>query len=222
MRRLLLATSALMSASFALPAYAQDAEEAASPDDTIFVTARKREENLIDVPLPVSVATAAQLQRDQVYNYNDLQRITPALEVSQTAGGESNGGGRLRGLGTGVFNPSVQSSVALVVDQAPVGNMAFPLLYDLAQVEVLRGPQGTLFGQGASAGVINIRTKAPSTGALGFSGSVDFADKGTAGSEVGELIVSAAANLPVSDQAAFRIATQYKVETGLQRSVTTG
>jgi outer membrane receptor protein involved in Fe transport len=224
MRRLLLVTSALASISMAMPAFAQaaDDETEARDDDAIVVTARKREENLIDVPVPMSVATEAQLKRDQVTNYNDLQRVTPALEVSQTAGGESNGGGRLRGLGTGVFNPSVQSSVALVVDQAPVGNMAFPLLYDLAQVEVLRGPQGTLFGQGASAGVINIRTKAPSTGALGLSGSIDFADKGTAGSEVGELIVSAAANIPVSEQAAFRIATQYKKESGLQRSVTTG
>jgi iron complex outermembrane recepter protein len=224
MRHLLLVTSALASISTSMPAFAQaaDDETEARDADAIVVTARKREENLVDVPLPVSVATEAQLKRDQVTNYNDLQRVTPALEVSQTAGGESNGGGRLRGLGTGVFNPSVQSSVALVVDQAPVGNMAFPLLYDLAQVEVLRGPQGTLFGQGASAGVINIRTKAPSTGALGFSGSIDFADKGTAGSEVGELIVSGAANIPVGEQAAFRIATQYKKETGLQRSVTTG
>ena len=222
MRRLLMATSALVSVNFAVPAYAQSAEDEVRNDNEIIVTARKREENLVDVPLPISVATEAQLKRDQVTNYNDLQRVTPALEVSQTAGGESNGGGRLRGLGTGVFNPSVQSSVALVVDQAPVGNMAFPLLYDLAQVEVLRGPQGTLFGQGASAGVINIRTKAPSTSELGFSGSIDFADKGTGGSEVGELIVSAAANIPVSEQAAFRIATQYKKESGLQRSVTTG
>jgi iron complex outermembrane recepter protein len=69
-----------------------------------------------------------------------LQRIAPALEISQTSGGETNGGGRLRGLGTGVFNPSVASSVAFVVDQVPVGNLAFPQLFDLAQVEVLRGP----------------------------------------------------------------------------------
>ena len=128
----------------------------------------------------------------------------------------------MRGLGTGVFNPSVQSSVALVVDQAPVGNMSFNLLYDLAQVEVLRGPQGTLFGQGASAGVLNISTKAPSTAGIAASGSIDFADKGSAGSEVGELIVNGAFNLPLGDQAAIRVASQYKRETGLQRSVTTG
>jgi iron complex outermembrane recepter protein len=222
--RLLLLSTTILAATFAAPAYAQEApdEAAANSDDTIIVTARKREENLVDVPLAVSVAPAAQLERDQINNYNDLQRITPALEVSQTAGGESNGGGRLRGLGTGVFNPSVQSSVALVVDQSPVGNMSFSVLYDLSQVEVLRGPQGTLFGQGASAGVVNISTKAPSTKGIAVSGSVDFADKGSAGSEVGELIVNGALNLPFSDSAAIRIASQYKKETGLQRSVTTG
>lgn len=221
MRRALLVTTILAPFAVATPAYAQDSGVDESSGE-IVVTARKRAENLIDVPLPVSVATAEQLQRDQINNVTDLQRLTPALEVSQSFGGETNGGGRLRGLGTGVFNPSVQSSVALVIDQAPVGNLNFPLLYDLAQVEVLRGPQGTLFGQGASAGVINITTRAPTFDAYHLSGSIDIADKGTAGSEVGELIFNGALNAPLSDKVGLRIATQFKRETGLQRSMTTG
>ncbi|MEQ6335719.1 TonB-dependent receptor plug domain-containing protein [Sphingobium sp. MK2] len=72
----------------------------------ILVTARKRQENIVDVPLAVSIVGAAQLERDQVYNLTDLARTTPALEINQAFGGESNGGGRLRGIGTGVFNPS--------------------------------------------------------------------------------------------------------------------
>ncbi len=207
-----------------VPAYAQTPQAASAErtDDDIIVTARKREENLIDVPLPVSVATAAQLARDQIYNVTDLQRITPALEVSQTSGGETNGGGRLRGLGTGVFNPSVAPSVALVVDQVPVGNLNFPQIFDLAQVEVLRGPQGTLFGQGASAGVINMTTVAPTTDRIKSSVAVDYANKGTGGSEVGEIVVRSAINLPLGESAAIRISGQYKRETGLQRSKTTG
>jgi iron complex outermembrane recepter protein len=222
----LLATIGLGALVCAMPAAAQNAQAdpqgASNNDGTIVVTARKREENIIDVPLAVSVATQAQLQRDQINGLNDLQRIAPALEISQTSGGETNGGGRLRGLGTGVFNPSVASSVAFVVDQVPTGNLAFPQLFDLAQIEVLRGPQGTLFGQGASAGVINISTRAPSTRAIGANISVDYADKGTAGSEVGELIVNAGFNIPAGESAAFRVAGQYKKETGLQRSSTTG
>ncbi len=221
MRRLLLATSALVSAGFALPAHAQSAEDESRDGDTIVVTARKREENLIDVPLPVTVATKAQLDRDQIYGLNDLQRITPALEISQTSGGETNGGGRLRGVGTGVFNPSVASSVAVIVDQVPIGNLSFPQLFDLAQVEVLRGPQGTLFGQGASAGVLNVTTRAPSVDALGANASIDFADKGTGGSEVGEMVVNSGINVPLGPQAALRLSAQYKKETGLQHSVTT-
>ncbi|MCP3729894.1 TonB-dependent receptor [Sphingomonas sp. MG17] len=205
------------------PAQAQDESAAAQSDEgAIIVTARKRAENLIDVPLAVTVATQEQLARDQVYNVNDLQRVAPALEISQTSGGETNGGGRLRGLGTGVFNPSVASSVALVIDQVPVGNLNFPLLYDLAQVEVLRGPQGTLFGQGASAGVLNITTRKPSFDKIAVNGSVDFADKGTAGSEVGELVLNAGFNVPLGQNVALRFSSQYKKETGLQRSATTG
>ncbi len=207
-----------------MPVAAQDSGDTAVAGNsgTIYVTSRKRDESLIEVPLAVTVATAEQLQRDQVNNMNDLQRLAPALEISQTFGGETNGGGRLRGLGTGVFNPSVQSSVALVIDQVPVGNLSFPMLYDLQQVEVLRGPQGTLFGQGASAGVLNIATRAPVLGEASANASLDFADKGTAGSEVGELIASAGLSVPLTSNLALRIATQYKQETGLQHSVTTG
>ena len=207
------------------PALAAEAEAAAAEqaqasdsDAAIIVTARKREENLIDVPLPVTVATQAQLQRDQVYSITDLQRTTASLEISQTSGGEVNGGARLRGLGTGVFNASVSPSVAFVVDQVPQGNLTFPLLFDLAQVEVLRGPQGTLFGQGASAGVINITTVAPSTDGFAISGGVNAADKGTAGSEVSELTVRGGVNVPLGEKAALRIAGQYRREAGLQRN----
>lgn len=223
MRFALMTTSAVLVLATAMPAQAQSANDStAASEDTIVVTARKREENLIDVPLAVTVATKAQLERDQVYSITDLQRTTAALEVSQTSGGEVNGGARLRGLGTGVFNATVSPSVAFVVDQVPQGNLTFPLLFDLAQVEVLRGPQGTLFGQGASAGVINVRTVAPSTDKISFSGGIDVADKGTAGSEVSEMTVRGAFNVPLGTTAALRVAGQYKREAGLQRNTALG
>ncbi len=225
MRKFLIATTALSAVLSATPVLAQEApsaEEAESDDNDIVVRARKREENLIDIPLVVTVATGEQLERDQVTNVNDLQRVAPALEVSQTFGGETNGGGRLRGLGTAVFNPSVSSSVALIIDQAPIGNLAFPLLYDLDQLEVLRGPQGTLFGQGASAGALIITTRGPEFDEFAGNVGLTLADKGTGGSEVGEMVVSGGFNVPLADNFALRIASQYKKETGLQRSATTG
>ncbi|WP_310532182.1 TonB-dependent receptor domain-containing protein [Novosphingobium sp.] len=222
MRSFLVSTSALVAIAMAAPAYAQNASETEDNGSEIIVTARKFEERLVDVPVPVSVTTAEQLGRDQVYSVTDLQRVTPALEISQTSGGEVNGGARLRGLGTGVFNASVSPSVAFIVDQVPQGNLTFPILFDIGQVEVLRGPQGTLFGQGASAGVINISTVEPSTSGISASGGIDFADKGTAGSEVGELTMRGAFNLPLGDKAAIRFAAHYKRELGLQRNTALG
>jgi iron complex outermembrane recepter protein len=221
MRRFLLATTAIFVAGSSLPAFAQEAAEE-NDSAEIIVTARQREEKLIDVPVPVTVATKEQLTRDQIYTITDLSRVTPALEISQTSGGEVNGGARLRGLGTGVFNASVSPSVAFVVDQVSQGNLTFPLLFDLAQVEVLRGPQGTLFGQGASAGVINVSTVAPSTAGPKGNFALDYADKGTGGSEVSEMTVRAGANLPLGEKVAIRVAAQYKREVGLQRNTFLG
>jgi iron complex outermembrane recepter protein len=216
MRHFLFASTALALIN-PTTAFGQAATSTESSDE-IIVTARQREEKLIDVPVPVTVATAEQISRDKVYTISDLQRITPALEISQTSGGEVTGGARLRGLGTGVFNNSVSPSVAFVVDQVPQGNLTFPIMFDIGQVEVLRGPQGTLFGQGASAGVINISTAAPTTDSFKIVGGLDWADKGTLGSEVGETIARAAFNAPLGDNAAIRVATYYKRETGLQRN----
>ena len=223
MRRFLLVSTALVITGMAAPAFAQQAAaEDANDASEIIVTARLREEKLIDVPLPVTVATFEQIARDKVYSISDLQRITPALEISQTSGGEVTGGARLRGLGTGVFNNSVSPSVAFVVDQVPQGNLTFPILFDLGQVEVLRGPQGTLFGQGASAGVINISTVAPTTDRVKVYGALDWADKGTLGSEVGEITTRGGLNLPLGDTAALRFATYFKRETGVQRNTFLG
>jgi iron complex outermembrane recepter protein len=223
MRRILLVTSALASMSMAMPAFAQaaDDETSARDDDAIVVTARKREESLLNVPVPVSVATQAQLEREQIRGVDDLQRVTPALEVSQTSGGEANGGARIRGLGTGVFNSSVSPSVAFVIDNVAQGNLSFPLLFDMAQVEVLRGPQGTLFGQGASAGVIKIATVDPTDEGVKVKGGFEFADKGTAGSEFGNKVFNAAVNVPITDGMALRVAGQWQRETGLQRNTFT-
>jgi iron complex outermembrane recepter protein len=221
MRRLLLATTAIVAAGYALPAAAQSAEDGANNEDTIVVTARKREESLLNVPLPVSVATQAQLEREQIRGVDDLQRVTPALEISQTSGGEANGGARIRGLGTGVFNASVSPSVAFVIDNVAQGNLSFPLLFDMAQVEVLRGPQGTLFGQGASAGVIKIATVSPTDQEFLVKGGFEFADKGTAGSEFGNQVFNGAVNIPITEGMALRVAGQYQRETGLQRNTFT-
>jgi outer membrane receptor protein involved in Fe transport len=118
-----------------------------------------------------------------------------------------------------VFNQTATGSVAVVVDQVPQGLMPFAQLYDLAQVEVLRGPQGTLFGQTASAGVINVNTAAPDPSKFAARFGIDYAGNGTAGSEFGQTVVNAAVNMPVSADSAVRLTAFYKGETGVQRNV---
>ncbi|WP_422344931.1 TonB-dependent receptor [Parasphingorhabdus sp.] len=216
---------ALISAMFASPVAAQNNADASTSDaagqndtdeNVILVTARLRDESLTEVPVAVSVATAEQLERDQVYTLVDLQKITPALEVSSSFGGNINGGAGLRGIRTQAFNPSVSPSVAIVVDQAAAGNVTFPILHDLAQVEVLRGPQGTLFGQGASAGVVNISTRAPSLGEFGVNFGLDYADDGTAGSENTDITARAGVNIPLGQIAALRISGLFSEIDGLR------
>ncbi len=191
--------------------------------EEIIVTARKRQESLQDVPLAISVTSQEQLQRDKIFNINDLSRTTPAVEVTQTFGAEVSGGGRIRGIGTGVFNQSVSPSVAFIVDQVPVGNTSFPSLYDLAQIETLRGPQGTLFGQGASAGVINVSTIAPDIGGE-VSGKVgiDYAPDDSLGSESGITTFNGGLNIPLGETAAMRVSGQFREDEGTQTNTVTG
>lgn len=221
MRKLLLASTALAFGVSGNVAFAQSASQDSVEDDDsqgnqIIVTARLRDESLTEVPVAVSVATAEQLERDQVYTLVDLGRITPALEVSSSFGGNVNGGAGVRGIRTQAFNPSVAPSVAIVVDQAAAGNVTFPILHDLAQVEVLRGPQGTLFGQGASAGVVNISTRAPEIGRFGANFNIDYADDGTAGSENSEVTIRGGMNLSLGDKAALRVSGLFTEIEGLR------
>ena len=222
MRKTLFATTALALALTGNAAWAQSGGDDVTADDredagnVIIVTARLRDESLLEVPLAVTVTTAEQLSRDQIYTLTDLQRITPALQVNQGFGGDINGGAGLRGIRTQAFNPSVAPSVAVVLDQAAAGNVNFPILHDIAAVEVLRGPQGTLFGQGASAGVLNVSTVAPEIGQFKANFNLDYADDGTAGSESTEIVARGGLTFSLGEKAAVRVAGFYKQEVGLR------
>ena len=119
----------------------------------IVVTAEKRSEKIQDVPIAVTVVTGQQLADQHIYSIADLARTTPALEMVQAFGGPG-GGGQIRGIGTNSFSPTAEGAVGIVVDGVPQGNVNITNLFDLQRVEVLKGPQGTLFGLTSSAGVI--------------------------------------------------------------------
>jgi iron complex outermembrane recepter protein len=131
--------------------------------DTIVVTAQKRKENLQDVPVVVTVVNKQLLQDSGVRDIKDLAKLTPGLTVTSTAS-EASTTARIRGVGTVGDNPGLEPSVGVVIDGVyrPRNGVGFNDLGDVDQIEVLKGPQGTLFGKSTSAGVINILTAEPS------------------------------------------------------------
>ena len=130
--------------------------------DEIVVTAQKREQNLQNVPIVVTVVTAQQLQDAGVRDIKDLTVLTPGLMVTSTSS-EISTTARIRGVGTVGDNLGLESSVGVVIDGVyrPRNGVGFGDLGELSRVEVLKGPQGTLFGKNTTAGVINVVTAKP-------------------------------------------------------------
>jgi iron complex outermembrane receptor protein len=204
------------------PAFAQAEGSAASPTavkkaengiETVVVTAQKRSQNIKEVPVAITVVSAAQLERAGVKDIGDLAKTAAALEFGdQNSTSGAGGSASIRGIGTAVMTISAEGSVGVVVDGVPQGATASGLMLDLARVEVLRGPQGTLFGKNASAGVLNMSTQAPIIG--DSSGSVSLEYKGQYGAAV-----RATANIPVNDISALRIAGSAERTEGVYHNV---
>jgi len=128
----------------------------------IIVTAQKRSENVQNVPLAVTVLGQSQLQAAGVRQFQDLGAVSPSLTI-RPAEHPVNANVSLRGVGTFAFGIGVEPSVAVLVDEVPLAFQAraFTDLPDVERIEVLRGPQSTLYGKAASAGLINIITRNP-------------------------------------------------------------
>ncbi|MFM7028929.1 MAG: TonB-dependent receptor [Chakrabartia sp.] len=166
MNRIFLMASAAV-AALSVPAYAQDVppQEAGLEESEIIVTATRREQQLSDVPLAVSAVTADTLARSGASDIRQLNQLSPSLLVSSTSSEAAGGGARIRGIGTVGDNPGLESSVATFVDGVYRNRAGVGLteLGAIDRIEVLRGPQGTLFGRNASAGLIHVITASPSS-----------------------------------------------------------
>lgn len=139
--------------------------------EEIVVTAQKREENVQDIPVAVTVLDTEKIESAHAIGLEGLQQLIPSVSFRK---GNTNRNSTVvvRGIGTISFSTAAEPSVSTVVDGVVLGRsgQAFTDLYDLERIEVLRGPQGTLFGKNASAGVVNMTTKRPTDE---LSGSVD-------------------------------------------------
>jgi iron complex outermembrane recepter protein len=162
-------------ALFAMPALAQDAPQAdeaeASGDTPIVVTATRRSEVLTDIPLAVSAVSSETLSNSGATDIRALNQLAPSLLVSG-ATSEVSFSARMRGIGTVGENPGIESSVAVFVDGVYRSRTGVGLteLGEIERIEVLRGPQGTLFGRNASAGLIHVITAGPK---FDFGGHVE-------------------------------------------------
>lgn len=144
-------------------AYAQDdGEEDAKRLNTITVSATKREQTLQDVPVAVSVVDSATIEKAEILDLNDLQSVVPSLGF-RTFQNSANANFTIRGFGNGANNVGIEPSVGIFIDGVYRSRAAAQIgdLPNIQRVEVLRGPQSTLFGKNASAGVVSVITQKP-------------------------------------------------------------
>lgn len=195
--------SGCLSAAFAQSASQSDGDEAGGRLDIITVTATKREESLQDVPVAVTALSGDLLESTGTGSVEALASITPSVTFTQSTNDQNNSV-NIRGIGTSVFSQGVEPSVSIVIDDVVLARQAigFQDLVDIERVEVLRGPQSTLFGKNASAGVISVTTADPSDS---FEGRLRLG-----AAEGGEYSVGASISGPLSDTVGVRLTGYYK------------
>jgi iron complex outermembrane receptor protein len=203
---------ALIAASIALPVFAQ--EDAAFEEVVVFAT--KREQTLQEVPVAVSVISADVMNEAQVQEMKDLQFLVPSLRVSQLQT-SSNLTFLIRGFGNGANNAGVEPSVGVFVDGVYRSRSASSLadFPNLERIEVIKGPQSTLFGKNASAGVINVVTAKPSLDSYTGSASLTYGD-------YSQVIVKGDFNGPISDTVAWGLSGSYNERDGYFTNLATG
>ncbi|SLJ99021.1 TonB-dependent receptor [Novosphingobium mathurense] len=202
----------------AAPALAQDLNSADAADvaqdaGVIIVTAQKRTQDILQVPAAVSAISEKTLDAAQVKDFTDITNVAPSVTVA-SAGNSASSTVSLRGVGTLSFSTSVEPSVSIVVDDVALlqQGQAFGKLNDIARIEVLRGPQDSLFGKNASAGVINIVTKDPTSTLSGFVEGLMTDDN--------EVRVNGNLSGPIGDSAGFRVNAFYGDRKGYIRNLT--
>ena len=148
----------------AVPAPQVDPQAAPQADGDIVITARRREERLQTVPIAVSVLSGETISDTGAFNINRLQTLQPSLQFYSS--NPRNSAINIRGLGApfGLTNDGIEQGVGLYIDQVYIGRVGASTFdfVDVERVEVLRGPQGTLYGKNTTAGAVNITTKKPS------------------------------------------------------------
>jgi len=204
------AICSILTGGAALPAHAQtgDAEREARTFDEIVVTATRREQSILDVPYNISAVSGSEIAAAQITDNADLMRAIPGVAVVDRGyrnSGVINGimirGLNIDGAALGDYALNTVPTVSTYVNDTPI--YANFILKDIHRVEVLRGPQGTLYGSGSLGGTVRYIMNAPDP--TGFAGSASATLSQTDGSSGMNYGADVMLNVPISDRAAFRI-----------------
>lgn len=176
--------------------------------EEIIVSAEKKESNLQDVPTVIDVLTAAQIEDMNITSAVDIDTALPSLIVNYNVD-PFNASMRIRGIGTSQSDASLESDVALIVDGVYLNKSGIGLndLVDIERIEVLQGPQGTLYGKGSNAGVINITTKKPRPGES--DGYIQYED-----GDFNSMRITSAMSFSLSESTAVRLTANVNESDG--------
>ncbi len=208
-----LAGSLMACSALTAPAYAQDAqtdEPEIRDEKVIIVTATRRAQDVQDIPLAVTAISPQQLEAQRVVNIQQIAALAPSFTASQAQLASGSVVLRVRGIGTTSNNIGFESAVGIFIDgayQARPG-VALSEFVDVERVEVLRGPQGTLFGRNTSAGALNITNVRPDVTEFGGFVNAEYGN-------FDEISLQGAVNLPiVKDTVAVRLTGAYRERDG--------
>ena len=187
------------------PATVADAAAGNADVADIVVTAQRRTESLRDVPIAITVVNGESIRQTGASQFADITQRTPSLNFTATPGVPNFA---VRGVGTNSFDYGIESAVGVAIDDVNITLPRFvPLnsLADVQRVEVLRGPQGLLFGKNTTAGLISITTNRPELGTFGSSGRVQAGERD-------QVQAQAVLNVPLGSNAAIRVSGGYQYQ----------
>ena len=210
------AVALVAGAMLAFPAAAQDGpqESSATALDDVIVTAQRREQSLQDVPIAITAFNSETLERTAATGISDVAAKAPGVTLTQFNIGEPQL--YIRGVGTSSDSAASDPSIGFSIDEVSIGRSGASALsfLDIERVEILRGPQGTLYGRNASGGALNIYTRKPV-----------FEDSGSITARIGsfnEYGLEGVVNRQLGDEAALRFAARYTTNDGYAESLPSG